>query len=203
MSARPTAEVRAEVTCTVNAINSLLAALPKEDDIGIPSDRERIWQARRTLGGIVTALTSPFEGRLTKLDRRLAERRDWSQHLTVCRVELEKELAQADGANFRLEEELRQSLRLIRNGGGEQDEFLAGPVVRWLHARGFRPEPGARSYFEGRGGLLSTEQEMAELEKERNGIIAQIECSLTYAKQFVGGMIEPAKNASEVLATDG
>lgn len=191
MSARPTPVVQEDAIRTVAAIKGLLSALPHENDIAIPSDRERIWHARRTLSGIVTSLTSPFEGRLVKLDHRLAERQNWHQHLTACRLDLEKALAQADGVNFPLEEELRNSLRLLRNGGGDHDEYFAGPIIRWLASKGFRPEAGHGGFFAGRGGLLNTEEDIAELEQERDAIIEQVESSLQYAKQFIGSMAAP------------
>lgn len=205
-TSRPTPVVQEEATRTVEAIKRLLSAMPKEEDIGIPSDRERIWHARRTLSGIVTELTSPFEGRLVKLDQRLAERRNWYFHLTACKLDLEKDLAKAERVNFREADELRNSLRLLTDGSDQENEFFATPVVRWLQARGFRPEPGAQSYFAGRGSLLEAEHDLAELAKERDAIIAKIETSLTYAKQFIGGMAAPVgqvKAELEVQNTAG
>jgi hypothetical protein len=197
MSSRPTPTVQADATVTVTAIKGLLSAMPNENDISAPNDRERIWHARRTLSGIVSSLTSPFEGRIVKLDRRLAERKPWYQALTACQRDLEKELAGAEGSNFRLAEELRQSLRLIRDGSeSAHDEVFAGPVVRWLAARGFRPDGGGGGFFAGRGGLVSAEQEIEELEKERDEIIGQLEASLEYAKQFIGGMATPVREAA-------
>lgn len=186
MSARPTSEVQEEATNIASKLKAMLAATPHEDTVGIPSDRERIWQVRRTLTGIISELTQPFEGRLVKVERRLAERREWHQLLAACRAELEPELAKYDGVNFRMEEALRGSLLIIRDGAGAADEFFATPLLKWLSAHGVRPEPGAQSFFSGRGGLLSTETEIAELEKELGQIIAQVESSLTFAKQFIG-----------------
>jgi len=191
MSARPTPVVQEDATRTVAAINGLLSALPFENDIAIPSDRERIWHARRTLSGIVTSLTSPFEGRLVKLDRRLAERNGWYQHLTEAVPYLENRLHK-ESANFYKAEALRQSLRFVRDGAEEHEEmFDGGPLAQFLQGRGVRPEPGARSFLSGRGGLLSTERDIAELKKERDEIIGQIEASLAYAKQFIGNMAAP------------
>lgn len=196
---RPTPVVQEDATRTAAAIEGLLAALPHENDIAIPSDRERIWHARRTLSGILTSLTSPFEGRLVKLDRRLAERQNWFQHLTACRIDLEKSLAQVGSSNFRLSEDLRESLRLIRDGSeGAHCEVFARSVVNWLAARGFRPDGGGGGFFAA-GGLLTTEKDIAELEQERDQIIGQIEASLAYAKQFIGNMAAPV---GEVVATN-
>lgn len=191
MSARPTAAVHEDVTRTIAAIKGLLAALPSEDDAPTPKERERLWHIRRTLNGTANTLISPFEGRLRKLDPRLAERQNWFQQLTACRLDLEKALAQVEGSNFRLEEELRQSLRIIRDGAEDHEEVFAGPVIRWLVTRGIRPEPGARSFFAGRGGLLSTERDIAELEQERNDIVERLEASLKAAEQFIGGLAAP------------
>lgn len=196
MASRPTLAVQKDATLMLIAIKGVLATMPNENDISAPNDRERIWHARRTLSGIITSLTSPFEGRLVKLDRRLAERMNWYQHLTACRLDLEKALAQVEGANFRMAEELRQSLRIIRNGAEGHEEVFAGPVIRWLTARGIQPEPGARSFFAGRGGLLSTEREIAELDKERDEVIGAIEASLEYAKQFIGNMAPVGEGAA-------
>ncbi len=198
-SYKTTAELQEQAVIMKAAINQLLSAMPKEGDISAPNDRERIWHARRTLSGIVMSLTSPFEGRLVKLDRRLAERKPWCQDLTTCQGDLEKDLAVAEVANFRLAEELRQSLRLIRDGAeSAHDEVFAGPVVRWLAARGYRPDGGGGGFFAGRGGLVSAEQEIAELEAERSEIVGQIEASLEYAKQFVGGMAATVDQAAVV-----
>jgi hypothetical protein len=195
MASRPTPVVQEDCTRMVRALDAVLSTMPNENHISAPNDRERIWHARRTLSGTITSLKSPFEGRLVKLDSRLAGRTNWFQHLTACRMDLEKALAQAEGGNFRLAEELRQSLRIVRNGAESHDEVFAGPVIRWLQARGIQPEPGARSFFAGRGGLLSTEREIAELEKERDAIIAQVEASLKYAEQFIGSMAAPVGGA--------
>lgn len=197
MASRPTPAVQADAIRTAAAIKDLLSALPNESDIGAPNDRERIWHARNTLSGIVTSLTSPLEGRLVKLDRRLAERNDWHCHLADAVPYLESQLQKKEGSNFREAEELRQSLRFLRDGGNEHDVmFAGGPLAQFLRSRGVQPEPGARSFLAGRGGLLSTEREIAELNKERDEIIAQIESSLEYAKQFIGSMAAPATVAT-------
>ena len=198
MSSKATAIVQADATVTVSAIKTLLSAMPNEGDISAPNDRERIWHARQTLMGVVMSLTSPFEGRLRKLDPRLAERKNWLQHLTACRIDLEKVLAQVESSDFRLAEELRQSLRLLRDGSeGSHDEVFAGPALRWLAARGFRPEPDGGGFF-ARGGILSAEHDIAEIEKERDEIIANVEASLEFAKQFIGGMAAPVAQAAVV-----
>lgn len=194
MASRSTPEIQREIDVVLPLCKAVQLGLPNEGDIAAPNERERVWHQRRVLTSLITALTSPMEGRVTKLDGRLAERKHWHTMLTACRLDLEKSLAAVEGSNtnFRLVDALRLSLRILRNGGEGDDEMFATPLLSWLHKNGVRPEPGSRSYMSGRGGLLSVERELAELEKERDEVIQRVEASLAEAKQLLASFAEPA-----------
>jgi len=184
---RSTQEVTQDVTVVATDLRTALAALPDERRLAVPAERDEVWDKRRLLQSVLTRITSPLEGRLVKLDRRRAEAKHWYSTLTAARIDLEKSLEQVEAAgskDFRLDQALRVSLRMIQNGD-DSEEMFANPLMSWLHKNGIRPEPGARGYMTGRGGLVSVEANLAEIEKERDAIIRDIEATLVEAKTLL------------------
>jgi len=188
---RATSEVKQEADLLRADCKAQLALLPEDGDIPAANERERVFLLRRRLSGAITAMTSPLEGRVLKLDLRLASAKHWHTTLTACRIDLEKGLLAVESgkADFRLVDALRLSLRILRNGSeSESDEMFATPLMSWLHKNGVRPAPGERSYLGGRGGLLATEAEITELETERDEIIARVEAAVDEAKNLLASL---------------
>ena len=167
-----------------------LAALPDEQTILIRAERERVWQLRKSILGTLSEMTSPMEGRVAKLDARLADRKHRRSLLTAARIDLEKALAAVEDAgnhDFKLDQALRVSLRMIQHGEDAEGMF-ATPLMSWLHKNGYRPELGAANFFTGFRGLMSLEADIEELNKERSEFVAQVEAALAQAKLLLSDL---------------
>lgn len=197
---RSTPDVLKDAIPRCAAIRTALAALPDEKRLAIPAEREEVWDKRRLLNAYLTMIMPPLEGRVAKLDARLADRKHQRTLLKAAQLDLEKALAAVEDAmkapvtdadvdrkNFRLDEALRVLLRMIQNGD-DPEAMFAGPLMSWLHKNGYRPEIGAANFFTGFRGLLSLDAEITEIEKERDEYIAGVETALAQAKLLLDEM---------------
>lgn len=195
---RPTAEIKQDIDKVLPDCKARLAAIPNDGDIASANERERMFHLRRVLNAAITGMTSPLEGRLAKLDARLADRKNKEAKRTACRIDLEKALQAVEGgsADFRLVDALRLSLRILRDGSEvESEEMFAPPLISWLHKNGIRPEHGSHSYVGALGSQVAGEGELVELEKERDEIIARVEGALAEAKNVLASLAAPVEVA--------
>ena len=188
---RPTHEIQQEIAKVLPACKGHLAAIPADGDIASANERERMFHLRRVLNAAITGMTSPMEGRLVKVDARLADRRHKEATRTACRIDLERALLAVErgNADFRLVDALRLSLRILRDGSEfASEEMFASPLISWLHKNGIRPEDGSRSYVGALASQQEGELELVELEKERDEIIARVEAALAEAKSVLASL---------------
>jgi hypothetical protein len=190
-ASRSTPDVQNDATVVCADIRAALASLPDENRLAVPAERDDVWNKRRLLNAFLNSITSPLESRVAKLDRRIADRKHWHAMLTAMRLDLEKSLAQIEAAgrnsDYRLDQALRVSLRMIQNGA-DPDEMFATPLMSWLQKNGIFPLPGTSNHLAGRGGLRFVESELVELDKERDEIIGHVETALVDAKQLLASI---------------
>lgn len=163
---------------TLAEIDTELAALPDEDDIGAPNERIRVWDKRQALTRRRMALMNLLD-RVNSIGPRFEPLREWRDALNAVRVEFERELAEIeDQPSSRRTEALRESLRILQNGpnhlGGP--EFVPEILYAALARRGARPEQGRM--FNGRGGLRRVEARLAALDAEQDDARSQLEVAL-------------------------
>ncbi len=169
------------------ALRAAVTALPHEDDIATPRERDRVSREWSRYTQRHSALEAA-RYKLAKVNGKLAPLREWREHLLRAEEALTADLAALEALppserrpQWRREDALRASLKALHFGV----EYLGGmlmlplPLADALRARGVVPEPGADSIWTGRGSLTSTDERIAELERQRAEAQAVIDAELS------------------------
>lgn len=184
---------------TLERLTTKLASMPHEDDVAAPNERERVFEKRQQLNTLHSKIKF-LSSQIAKCDDRLNAKhvRPWRDVLISLRTEFQQQLAALEAtppADRRAKEKatqaangLRDVLEIITHGTvyihGDL-EAMPGTLWQALIDRGFGPEPGQRTIFMGRGGLVLVEAKITSLEAERALLVQQLDRAVEQAERVL------------------
>lgn len=168
---------RAPAVCA--ALSAQLQALPNEDDLSTPKEREHVGERRHILSAHAAVLDGK-RSRSQKLAARLEQPhyRPWEKCLTTLRDQRRQALdaLPQDDAKRRV---LLAELTIIEFGPGEH-EAMTSTLFDDIVAAGFPAQDGL--LFRHRGGLLDVAARVAEAEDELAAVTAELAAAVANAE---------------------
>jgi hypothetical protein len=164
------------------SLDRQVAALPDEGNEPRPNERDRIAGLRGTLINHRSRLLRDGQ-HYAEFGPRLDAPREWRDVLTKGIAEFEAMRADLESrpkTEHRIDRriaEVRQSLLILTRGPNHEGGEEQTPVLAtWFADHGVQADHGR--YFSGRGGLVSTEARIVDLEKQRDAARADLEACI-------------------------